>query len=237
MKRNASVFIVCSPHPRVGASSLARLLGDHFLFTGRGFLGFDTDPHETPFATRFPHEARVVDLAAIGGQISLFDRLLVPEETPKIVDVWNRSFLQFFTIVREVGFFEEAQRLSVEPVVVYVVDESSSCLEAANHIHQQWPTLKMVIVNNEGAAPLGHRALDILARYPGQTTFQIPQLDAIVQREIERAGFSLSRFLLAPPSSMSIVVRTALRNWLTRIFAQFQTYELREAMNETRILG
>ena len=237
MKRRTFAYIVCSPHPRVGVTTTARLLGDYFIYQRRGFAGFDTDAHETPFASRFPNEARVTDLAMIQGQISLFDRLLVNDETAKVVDVWNRSFKQFFSIVREVGFIEEARRLSIEPVILFNVDETMACLEAAMQIKRQWPEISMVIVNNEGAAPLHEEVHDILAHYPSERNFQIPALDPIVQKAMEKPGFSLSRFLLAPPTDMSIVVRTALRVWLGRVFAQFQSFELRIALSDTPFLS
>lgn len=236
MKRRTFVYIVCSPSPRVGVSMTARLLGDYFFHKGRAFVGFDCDPHESPFAHRFPHDVNVTDLSVIQGQISLFDRLLVHDETPKIVDVWNRVFTQFFSITREVGFIEEARRLGVEPVLLYVADDTLGGLDTAVQLNRQWPDVMMTIVNNEGAAPLGKGVHTILDRYPSERTFLIPPLDPIVQRTIDRAGFSLSRFLLAPPSDMSIVVRTALRVWLGRVFAQFHAFELRIAMEDTEYL-
>ena len=89
---------------------------------------------------------------------------------------------------------------------------------------------------NEGATRFEHNVIDVLARFPGQATFQIPALDPLVAREIEKPGFSLSRFALAPPTDMSIVVRVALRSWLTRVFAQFQSFELRVALNDSEFL-
>ncbi len=237
MQRRTPAYIVCSPQARAGVTTVARLFGDYFQNQRREFIGFDTDPHETPFASRFPREARVTNLSVIQGQISLFDRLLVNDETPKIVDVWNRSFKHFFAIVREVGFIEEARRLSVEPIILYVADETTSSLESALQINRQWPDLTLVIVNNEGAAPMGAEVHDILARYPSEHDLQIPPLDPIVQKIIERPGFSLSRFMLAPPTDMSIVVRTALRVWINRNFAQFQSFELRMTMSDTPFLS
>ena len=237
MKRQTFVYFVCSPSPRVGSTIVARLLGDYFLSQRRAFVGFDTDAHEQPFANSFPGETRVTDLSVIQGQISLFDRLLVHDEIPKVVDVWNRAFPRFFSIVREVGFFEEARRLSIEPVILYVVDDTPECLETARQLKRQWPDLSMTIVNNEGAFPLGLDAHDILAKYPSERSFLIPSLDPAVRRVIDKSGFSFSRFLLAPPSDMSIVVRTALRSWLSRIFAQFKSFEFRIALDDTNYLG
>jgi hypothetical protein len=234
--RRTFVYIVCAPHPRVGATTTARLLADFFAHQGRAFEGFDTDPHEQPFADRFPREARVIDLSAIQGQISLFDHLLVLDETPKIVDVWNRGFHKFFSIVHDIGFFQEARRQMIEPVLLYLIDETPACLETALQLSGLWPDLSMVFVSNEGAMPLEGRAIDVLARFPGQLTFQIPALDPVVARTIEKPGFSLSRFALAPPTDMSIVVRVALQAWLGRIFAQFQSFELRIALNDSEFL-
>jgi hypothetical protein len=237
MPSGTYAYIVCSPRGRVGVTMTARLLADYFLQGNRPFVGFDTDPHESNFAERFPREAMVVDLSAVKGQISLFDRLLVNDGTPKVVDLWSRSWKTFFTMVRDIGFFEEALRLGVEPIVVLVVDESTECLDAANGLIAQWPDLTLVLARNEGAAPGLEGAGDILARYSTTRSFEIQALDPIVAQAIERRGVSLSRFLLAPPTDMSIVIKTAARTWLTRVFAQFQSFELRQAMRDWRSSG
>ena len=119
MQSRTFVHIVCSPAQRAGVTTTARLFADYHQNLRRSFLGFDTDPHASPFASRFPDEAQGVDLAAIRDQVSLFDRLLVHDEIPKIVDLGVRDFPRFFAIAREVGFFEEAKRLSIEPVLFY----------------------------------------------------------------------------------------------------------------------
>lgn len=233
MLSRTNAYIVCSPRGRVGVTTTARLLADYFLSNRREFIGFDTDPHESPFAGRFPRETQIADLAAVKGQISLFDRLLVHDDTPRIVDLWARSWKLFFNMVLEIGFIEEARRLGIEPIVLLVVDESSECLEAANSLLGLWPDLQLAIVRNEGAAPAESVAFDPLARFPVSQSFEIPALDPIVARAMEREDVSLSRLLLAPPSDMSIVVRTALRSWLSRVFAQFQSFELRLAMRDS----
>ncbi len=234
MPGRTHAYIVCSPRGRVGVSTTARLLADYFLHNRRPFVGFDTDPHESPFAERFPDEVMIADLSLVKGQISLFDRLLVNDEAPKIVDLWARSWKTFFTMVREIGFFEEARRLGVEPIIVLVVDDSTECLDAANGLLAQWPDLALVLARNEGAAPMPEPDRELLARYPAARTFEIPALDPFVAQAIQRRDVSFSRFLLAPPSGMSIVIKTALRVWLTRVFAQFQSFELRLAMSDWR---
>jgi hypothetical protein len=237
MRRRTLVYIACSPHRRVGTTTTTRLLADYFAFNKRPFQAFDTDSHESPFAACFPGEAKVVDVNTVQGQIALFDPLLVCDEVPKIVDVWNHSYRQFFAIIREIGFFEEARRLAVEPILLFMADRQASSIEAAQMLKRQWPDLMMVIVNNEGAAPLGPGVYDHLARYPSDRTFQIPPLDVAFRETIDNPDFSLSRFLIAPPADMSIVLRSGLRSWLARIFAQFHSFELRLTLQDTEYLG
>ncbi len=223
------VYIVCSPRGRVGVTTAARLLGDYFLSRRRNFIGFDTDPHESPFALRFPQQAKVADLASVKGQIALFDRLLVSDETPKVVDLWARSWKGFFNMVREIGFLEEARRQGVTPIFLLAVDNSNECLDAVTGLLAQWPDLNLALVRNRGAAGQddGDASSD---RFPPLRDFEIPALDPVVAHAMERADVSLSRFLLAPPSDMSIVVKSALRTWLSQVFAQIQSFELRMAL-------
>ena len=236
MRRRTFVYIACSPHPRTGVSTTARLLTDFYLSRHAPVEGFDTDPHASRYAELFPTRVRAVDTAEIKGQISLFDRLLVNDDVPKIIDVWARSFDRFFTTVRDIGFVEEARRNGVEPVILFHVDPSQVSLARALALHAAWRDVGMVVVHNEGASPLGEDAADILAHYPASRKFVIAALDQAVARALDRPDLSLSQFLLAPPSEISIVVRAALKAWLTRIFTQFQSFELRQQLDGAEFL-
>src|SRR5512139_3281584 len=99
MRRRTLVFFVCSPHPRTGVTTAARLLTDYYLSRGVPVEGFDTDSREPCYALLFPALSRVVDVSDVRGQITLFDRLLVANDTPKIVDVWSRSFDSFYSVI------------------------------------------------------------------------------------------------------------------------------------------
>lgn len=236
MTRRTFVFIVCSPHGRVGVSTTARLLTDFHLLRRSPVEGFDTDPHEPDYGGWFPDHVRIVDAADIKGQISLFDRLLVNDETPKIVDIWARSYARFFAIVKDIGFFEEARRHGVEPIILFHADATHGALKAAFALNAAWPDLAMLVVHNEGAAPLGDNPHEILLRYPARGKFVIAPLEGPVARLLHDPSLSLSRFLLAPPSGMSIVLRAALRNWILRSFTQFRSFELRLELEASEYL-
>lgn len=236
MKRRTLVFIVCSPNPRTGVTTTARLLTDYYLAQRARVVGFDTDPRDFRYGSLFPEQATVVDLVDVKGQISLFDRLLAADEIPKVVDVWRRSYDVFFSTVRDIGFFEEARRLGVEPVILFQADASEKTLAKALALSATWRELTILAVRNEGAAPLGEAAFDIMSRYPACGKFVIPALEGPIAKALDEPDLSLSRFLLAPPAGMSIVVRAALKAWLLPIFTQFQSFELRLDLESSEFL-
>ena len=185
---------------------------------------------------RFPRAGTIVDAAKVEGQVAMFDRLLIHDDTPKIVDVWHRSYGRFIETMGQIGFMDEAQRTMIQPIVLFHADATSASLAAALALAAQWPELSMVVVTNKGAAPLGPDASDILAQVPASRRFVIGALDASSKACFEASDFSLSQFLLAPPAEMSIVTRTGLRAWAAPVFAQFQTFELQTAMQGAQFL-
>ena len=236
MSRRTLVFFVCSPHGRTGVTTAARLLTDYYLSRGVPVEGFDTDPREPTYALRFPQFARVVDLDDIRGQISLFDRLLVADDTPKVVDVWSRSFDQLFSTIAEIGFLDEARRAGVEPIVLFQTDSSHTAASNARLLTTTWPDLWLTAIHNEVAAPLAPDPQGVLANYPTRGKLVIPRLESAIARALDDADLSLSDFLHQPPPRMSIVVRAALKGWLLPIFTQFQSFELRLSLQSSRFL-
>src|SRR3712207_1618036 len=91
-KRHTFLYLVCSPQGRVGKTLIARLLVDYFLSSERLPLAFDSNHFDPALAALFPDETNVVDLTSTRGQMELFDRLIVPDEIPKVVDLWHVSY-------------------------------------------------------------------------------------------------------------------------------------------------
>lgn len=236
MSRRTLVYFVCSPHSRTGVTTTARLLMDYYLSRGVPVEGFDTDAREPSFAHRFPGRSTVVDIFDVRGQIALFDRLLLADDTPKVVDVWSRSFDQLFSIIAEIGFLEEAGRTGVEPVVLFQSDMSQMAASNARILTTTWPNLWLTVVNNEGASPLGPEARETLGNYSARGKILMPRLERPIARALDDPNLSLSDFLAEPPPGMSLVVRAALKGWILPIFTQFQSLELRIALQSSQFL-
>ncbi|HEY8161929.1 MAG: hypothetical protein ACR650_17845 [Methylocystis sp.] len=227
MSRRTFVYFVCSPHSRTGVTTAARLLTDYYLSRGVAVEGFDTDSREPNYALRFPGLSRIVDIGDVKGQISLFDRLLVADDAPKVVDVWSRSYDQLFSTIAEIGFLEEARRAGVEPIILFQSDSSQTAASNARMLNTTWPDLWLTVIHNEGAAPLRAEAHEILSRYPARGKLVIPKLESAIAAALDNIDLSLTTFLRDPPSDISIVVRAAIKSWLIPIFTQFQSFELR----------
>jgi hypothetical protein len=236
MSRRTLVFVACSPHPRSGVTTTARLLTDFYLSRLADVEGFDTDPHAPRYHELFPDRTHVIDTADIRGQIALFDRLLVDDGIPKIVDVWQRAYDRFFRTVKDIGFVEEARLRGVEPVLLYHVDPSDASLMSARSLSAAWRDIPMVVVQNEGASPLGAYAHETLGYYPSTRKFVFGPLDGAVAKMLELPNLSLSRVIVAPPPEMSIVIRAALKAWITPIFTQFRAFELRHELEGAQFL-
>ncbi|MBX9759690.1 MAG: hypothetical protein K2Y29_13025 [Beijerinckiaceae bacterium] len=233
---SAGVYIVCAPHPRVGVTTIARLLGEWCAFNSRPFEVYDTDSHFAPMQKWFSPQARAADLDSVHGQIALFDSLLVNDGAWRVVDVWCRSYRTFFELAAEIGFFQEAHARGVPVYVLFAADCSEDSIGEAALVAAQAPHASLLIVANEGAAPLGADSHDWLSRYPGAAGFRIGPIDPAVQAIVEAGEFALSDFVAQPPQHLSLVVRARLREWVSRAFAQFKAFDVRLAMRDSEFL-
>ena len=225
MTRATACFICCGLNPRLGVTTTARLLADFHLGLGRSFLGFDADPVDRSFAVHFERATVVVDLDKVPGQMALFDRLLVPDAQPRIIDLHHRVFTRFFAVAEQIGFQQEAHRNGMEPIIIFHVDATNESLAAARKLAQRRPSIRCVFAADRGAPSAGTHAYEWLARYPAEEKLVIGALDSETRALFDRPEFSLGRMLEAPPTTHSIVHLTALKAWLTPIFRQMRRFE------------
>ena len=110
MPNEAPLYIVASPRPRVGKTLIARLLVEFFRSGDRALSGYDLDPREPTFAGYFPYLVAAVDIADTPGQMALFDRLVAGRDRTTVIDLGYGAFAQFFEVMTEIGFVQEARR-------------------------------------------------------------------------------------------------------------------------------
>ena len=238
MSTRVPLWFVCAPFPKCGASTFTRLLVDYHLFNTRSLSLFDTDVHGQTLENFFPDLAQTIDLSTTPGQIALFDRLLEPGPQARIVEICAPAHQLFLSQARDIGFFEEAEKNHFEPVILFISNGARVAIEAGTRMQSIWRRVPVIPVVNEGFVRLGTKINDHLDAFPSGRSFQVPLLEPLLKNAIATPGFSLSGFLTKPPAvdEMSLVVRADLRSWITRVFTQFRSHELRKALDESNYL-
>ena len=238
MSARIPLWFVCAPFPKSGASTFTRLLVDYHLYNKRELSLFDTDVHGLTLETLFPERAQTIDLSTTPGQIALFDNLLEPGPQARIVEICTSAHQLFLTQVRDIGFFEEAEKNGFEPVILFVSNGSRVAIDAGLRIQAIWRGVPVIPVVNESFVRLGTKINDHLDAFPSGRSFQVPPLEPTLQTIINMPEFSLSGFLSNPPSvdAMSLVVRADLRSWITRVFTQLRSHELRKGFDDSEYI-
>jgi len=226
MPQQAPLYIVASPRPRVGKTLIARLLIEFFRDSGRALVGYDLDPREPTFAGYFPDLVATVDIADTPGQMALFDRLLSGLPRTTVIDLGYGPFQQFFDVMTEIGFVNEARRRAIEPVVLFVTDPAPATVRAYAELRRRLPATAFVPVHNEAVSVMYEKA-DFPPSRPEYGLIRIPRLSAIVRGVVDRPSFSFGAYMTERPGGP-----TEIHSWIATIFTEFRELELRLLMGK-----
>jgi len=232
MAQPAPLYIVASPRPRVGKTLIARLLIEFFYAARRPLEGYDLHPREPALANRFPRLVWPVDIGETRGQMELFDRLVADNSSTKVIDLGYGPFEQFFDIMGEIGFVQEARRRLIEPIVLFISDPSAATINAYAELRQRLPATTFVPVHNESVSIMFAKE-DFPPSRPECSLLRIPRLSPIVRGVIDRPSFSFASYMTSRLGGP-----TEVHQWISDIFAEFRELELRLLMGRlTSSLG
>lgn len=226
MPQQAPLYIVASPRPRVGKTLIARLLTEFFRDSGRALVGYDLDPREPTFASYFPDLVATVDIADTPGQMALFDRLIAGLPRTTVIDLGYGPFQQFFDVMTEIGFVNEARRRSIEPIVLFVTDPAPATVRAYAELRRRLETTAFVPVHNEAVSVMYEKA-DFPPSRAEYGVIRIPRLSAIVRGVVDRPSFSFGAYMTERPGGP-----TEIHSWIATIFTEFRELELRLLMGK-----
>ncbi len=236
-KRHTFLYLVCSPQGRVGKTLTARLLIDYHLSGDRFPLAFETNHFEPGLAPVFPNETNVVDFTSTTGQMALFDRLVVADEIPKVVDLWHVSHDSFFRQAQEFEFFEESWRRGIEPIVVMLTDERERFAQEVKNLSAQWRGVKIVLVHDEALTKLPHEAVHGKRFRLAHPIMVLPELDVVVRRALDQPKILLDRIIREPSPDTSFVIVSRVRSLLAPFFDQFESLERKLVLENASFLG
>jgi hypothetical protein len=221
-----TVTIVASPRSRVGKTQLARLLVDYHRQENRGVQAFDLGSGENTLAQFLPGEATAAAVGSVQSQMALFDSLVSPDETAKIVDVGHETFDSFFALAHRIGFADEARRRGIAPVILFVIGADPVSAEAYRNLRVRFPRATLSPVHNEMLGSAQHRD-----RFPsagtGAAQLRFPMLAPGLRKYIEQPPFSFSDTQLANAKHIPLDVHIELQRWLRKMHIEFRELDLR----------
>jgi hypothetical protein len=230
---SARIYVVCSPRPRVGKTLLARLLTEFLEMETAPVVAYDLDTDGKKLADFLPDSTRVAQIGDTKGQIGLFDHLVGDPKASKVVDPGHRQFGEFFAVAEKIGFFAEACRCSIEPVVLFLVDADKASAKAYSGLHQRFPEATLVPVLND-AVSKGHQHRDAFPFAAASAVpLKIPQLSTAAKALIDKPPFSFAGFRKAP-ESVPAEQRDELQSWMKRVLLEFRELELRLLLEELK---
>jgi hypothetical protein len=224
------IFIICSPSPRVGKSLIARLLTEFFCFNGQSVVAFDANPNDPSLSHYLPDCTVAAAIGDTKSQMVLFDRLIVNDARPKVIDLAAGLFDPFFALIQDIGFVEEAPKQLVRPVVLFVTDRHRLSIEAYEMVWRRFPNMILVPVHNEAIITTwdGDR---FPTRRANGVPLRIPRLPRMLNAVINRNSFSFTEFLYT-----SVNFPTEVHEWINRCFISFRELQLCILMEDFRPL-
>jgi hypothetical protein len=224
--KTTPLYVVCSPCRRVGKTLVSRLLTEFYVVNDRPVAAFDLADEGPQLADYLPDITTIADISDTRGQMAFFDRLIANNLGARIIDLDDRVFKNFFTVVQKIRFFEEARQRSIEPLILFIIDPDPKSAKAYAVLRDQLSQASLLPVRNQiKAAAISYGdAPSEVNRVP--TSLDIPLLDLPLRALMDRQSFSFSGFSRVAPADFPLSVTHELSRWVERIFFQFRVLEL-----------
>jgi hypothetical protein len=225
-RRTTPLYIICSPQRCVGKTLLARLLAEFYLIDGRPVAAFDLADEGPQLADFLPRCTTIADISDAPGQMALFDQIIADRQATKIIDLSHRTFKDFFTIAEKIGFFEEARRQGIEPLILFMIDPGPKSAKAYTILRRWCSEASLLPVRNQIVA----KGIPYCAVFPNESSvsvsLEMPVLGSSLKPLVDQQTFSFAQFWRTTPISLPARLDDELRAWIKRIFLQFREIEL-----------
>jgi hypothetical protein len=226
------LYLVCSTHPRVGKTLMARLLIEFQHANERPVLGFDLGSDGPALAEFLPELTTSAAIEDVRGQMALLEPLARSDGAPKVVDVGQRALAQLFMILRDVDFAGIASGRAIKPVVLYVAAPGDESKRGYSILREQFPSFGFVPVSNE--ALLGDTDIVPLfsSTFAGVPTLQLPRVSADLQAYIDQRPCFMMGLHQLGEEAFPAGVWAELDDWLRRCFRQMRELDVALLMEQ-----
>ena len=221
--KTTPLYVICSPFRGVGKTLVARLLTEFHVIGDRPVAAFDLADEGPQLIDFLPDLTTAYDISNTLGQIALFDRMIADRDRAKIIDLSHRTFNNFFSIAQKIGFFEEARRRCIEPLILFIVDVDPKSSAAYGMLRRSLVDASLLPVRNKTEA---QELLDGRSPPPTSiTALKVPLFHYSLRMEVERRYFSFADFWRAEATDFSDELEEELLDWIEHVFCQFQELE------------
>ncbi len=219
------LYVVCSPCRRVGKTLLSRLLTEFYFINDRPAAAFDLADEGPQLADYLPDITTIANIGDTRGQVALFDQLIVDDAGARIIDLSHRVFKDFFTVVQAIGFFEEARRRSIEPLILFIIDPDPKSAKAYTMLRHQLSQASLLPVRNQMKTLAMPHGMARPNASTGPTSLDVPLLSLPLRALVDRQSFSFSQPGRMSPADLPVLLKDELSLWLEQVFFQFRQIE------------
>ena len=187
-------------HRAVGKTLVSRLLTEFYVLDRRPVAAYDLADEGPQLADYLPQFTKISDIGDIFGQMAFFERLIADNDRIAVIDLSHRTFKSFFTVVEEIGFFQEARRRAIEPLILFIIDPDPKSPEAYARLHRLTEASLLPVCNrtDHPSTISDYDALPDASAPP--TSLEIPLLGFSLRALIDRQAFSFCEFARATPA-------------------------------------
>jgi hypothetical protein len=210
------VYIICSPRPLVGKTTVARLLSEFLLLKNGTVTSFDISLKEPSLLDYLPRITETAEIEDTYGKMQLMDRLIIDDGEAKVIDLGFHAFDEFFKMCEEIGFIKEAARRRVAPVILFVADIDRVSTRSHEMLRRQIPRSSLVTIDNEYIL-----RGDLSPAMCEGRMLHIAALPSFLKTYIDRETFSFTDYLRHERDSS-----TELHQWIRRNYLSFRELEL-----------
>ena len=225
-RRTRPLYVVCSPIRGVGKTLVSRLLTEMHFIDEEPVAAFDLADEGPQMVDFLPGSTAVSDIGDIAGQMAFFDRLISDNDSAKVIDLSHRTFKNFFLVVNKIGFFEEARKRSIEPVILFLIDQDPKAAKAYAILRRWFADIALIPVRSQNAVA----GLRILESFPVSSavplSVDVPVLSPALTALVDQQQFSFSQFWNRSIERLPERLDDELRHWMKRVLLQFRQIEL-----------
>ena len=141
--------------------------------------------------------------------MELFDRLVADTASTKVIDVGYGPFEQFFAVIGDIGFAEEARRRGIDAIVFFITDQTIATVRIYAKLQERVAAIFQP-VHNESAS-LMTSIEDFPPTRPECGTVRMPRCRRVVRGVVDRPSFSFNTYMAHQPGGP-----TEIHSWIAR---------------------